>query len=107
MHSQSAENQRPLTPPEGSGPNANNWTVTDAGSFPVGASITTPNSLLMGYGFEGVSTKQDRNAVMRARDMHLPTRSAGTEVSRVLRFPPPPASPLAATRAAERSRPRP
>jgi hypothetical protein len=51
-------------PPEGSGPNANNWTVTDASGFPVGASITTPNSLLMGFGFEGVSTQAERNAVM-------------------------------------------
>jgi Zinc carboxypeptidase len=51
-------------PPEGSGANANNWTITDAGGFPVGASITTPDSLLMGYGFEGISTKPERNAVM-------------------------------------------
>jgi hypothetical protein len=58
-------------PPQGSGANANDWTVTDAGGFPVGASITTPNSLLMGYGFEGVSTKQDRNAVMARALTHL------------------------------------
>jgi hypothetical protein len=51
-------------PPEGSGPNANNWTVTDASGFPVGASITTPNSLFMGFGFEGISTQAERNAVM-------------------------------------------
>ena len=31
-------------PPEGSGANANNFEVTDAGGFPVGASITTPKS---------------------------------------------------------------
>jgi Zinc carboxypeptidase len=58
-------------PPEGSGANANNWTVTDAGGFPVGASITTPDSLLMGYGFEGVSTKPERNAVMARALSHL------------------------------------
>jgi hypothetical protein len=51
-------------PPEGSGANANNWTFTDASGFPVGASITTPRSLLMGYGFEGISTQTKRNQVM-------------------------------------------
>jgi hypothetical protein len=40
-------------PPEGSGANANNFAVTTAGGFPVGASIATPSSLLMGYGLEG------------------------------------------------------
>jgi hypothetical protein len=58
-------------PPEGSGPNANNWIRTDAAGFPVGASITTPNSLLLGFGLEGVSGADDRAAVMgRALD-HL------------------------------------
>jgi Immune inhibitor A-like, MAM domain len=51
-------------PPEGSGPNANNWIVTDASGFPVGASISTPDSVLMGYGFEGIATPAQRNAVM-------------------------------------------
>jgi hypothetical protein len=51
-------------PPEGSGANANNWEITDAGGFPVGASITTPRSILMGYGFETISTAEQRNAVM-------------------------------------------
>ena len=51
-------------PPEGSGANANNWEITDAGGFPVGASITTPKSILMGYGFETISTAEQRNAVM-------------------------------------------
>jgi hypothetical protein len=58
-------------PPAGSGANANNWTITDAGGFPVGASITTPDSLLMGYGFEGISTKPERNAVMDRVLSHL------------------------------------
>ena len=40
-------------PPEGSGANANNWKVTDAGGFPVGAAITTPKSLLFGSGSKG------------------------------------------------------
>jgi Zinc carboxypeptidase len=58
-------------PPEGSGPNANNWTVTDAAGFPVGASITTPSSLLMGYGFEGISTRDARVRVMGRALGHL------------------------------------
>ena len=58
-------------PPEGSGPNANNFIRTDASGFPVGAAITTPHSLLLGFGLEGISTAADRNAVMgRALD-HL------------------------------------
>jgi hypothetical protein len=51
-------------PPEGSGANANNWEITDAGGFPVGASITTPKTILMGYGFETISTAEQRNMVM-------------------------------------------
>ena len=51
-------------PPAGSGANANNFAITDAGGFPVGASITTPKSLLFGYGFEAISTAEQRNAVM-------------------------------------------
>ncbi len=58
-------------PPEGSGANANNWLLTDAGGFPVGASISTPNSLVMGYGFEGISTPAERNAVMGRVVDHL------------------------------------
>lgn len=58
-------------PPEGSGANVNNFIRTDASSFPVGNAITTPDSLLLGFGLEGVSTDDDRNAVMgRALD-HL------------------------------------
>ena len=30
----------------------------------MGAAITTPKSLLMGYGFETISTADERNAVM-------------------------------------------
>lgn len=50
--------------PEGSSANANDWIATDASGFPVGAAITTPNSLLMGFGFEGIATPADRNEVM-------------------------------------------
>jgi hypothetical protein len=58
-------------PPAGSGSNANNWQSTDAGGFPVGAAITTPKSLLFGFGFEGVSSQAERNAVMGRVANHL------------------------------------
>jgi zinc carboxypeptidase len=58
--------------PEGSASNANSWIQTDASGFPVGNAIATPNSLLLGFGLEGVSTAADRNAVMgRALDYLL------------------------------------
>ena len=58
-------------PPEGSGPNVNNFIRTDSSSFPVGNAISTPHSLLLGFGLEGVSTAGERAAVMgRALD-HL------------------------------------
>ena len=50
--------------PESSGTNANNWLRTDASGFPVGATISTPDSLLFGFGFEGIATQSARNAVM-------------------------------------------
>jgi len=57
--------------PEGSAPNVNDFIRTDALGFPVGNSIATPHSLLLGFGLEGVSTADERNAVMgRALD-HL------------------------------------
>jgi Zinc carboxypeptidase len=58
-------------PPEGSAPNANDWTVTDASGFPVGASITTPSSLMLGFGFEGIATQERRNQVMGRSLGHL------------------------------------
>ena len=58
-------------PPDGSGPNANNWERTNAAGFPVGASITTPDSLLMGFGFEGIATAEERAAVMGRAMEHL------------------------------------
>ena len=51
-------------PPAGSGPNANNWMPHQRLGFPVGAAITTPDSIFMGFGFEGISTPAARNAVM-------------------------------------------
>jgi hypothetical protein len=58
-------------PPAGSGPNANNWIRTDAAGFPVGASISTPDSILMGFGFEGIATQQARTAVLGRVMGHL------------------------------------
>jgi zinc carboxypeptidase len=58
-------------PPPGSAPNANNFEVTDASGFPVGNTIATPNSLLMGFGLEGVSTQAERNEVMKRALDHL------------------------------------
>jgi hypothetical protein len=58
-------------PAPGSGANATDWIVTDASGFPVGAAITTSDSLLMGYGFEGISTQASRNAVMGRILSHL------------------------------------
>ena len=57
-------------PPEGSAPNANNFTRTDASGFPVGNAIATPHSLLLGFGLEGVA-EADRNAVMARALDHL------------------------------------
>ena len=58
-------------PPTGSAPNANNFVRTDASGFPVGAAISTPQSLLLGFGLEGVSTAAERNAVMGRAIGHL------------------------------------
>ena len=58
-------------PPAGSGPNANNFTRTDASGFPVGAAISTPHSILMGFGFEGITSQAQRNEVMRRTLDHL------------------------------------
>jgi hypothetical protein len=52
-------------PPPGSGANANDWIRTDASGFPVGASISTPDSELMGFGLEGSRRRRHANAVMR------------------------------------------
>ena len=57
--------------PADSGANANNWIRTDASGFPVGAAISTPDSLLFGFGFEAISSEESRNAVMRRALRHL------------------------------------
>ena len=57
--------------PEGSAANSNDFIRTDASGFPVGNAIATPRSLLLGFGFEGVSSAGERNDMMgRALD-HL------------------------------------
>ena len=50
--------------PAGSAANGNDWVVTDAGGFPVGAAISTPDSVLLGFGFEGIATPAERDEVM-------------------------------------------
>ncbi|WP_193611821.1 M14 family zinc carboxypeptidase [Nocardioides lijunqiniae] len=57
--------------PAGSAPNSNDWLATDASGFPVGAAISTPDSLLMGFGFEGIATASARNEVMGRALKHL------------------------------------
>ena len=51
-------------PPAGSAPNANDWISTTADGFPEGAAISTPDSIYLGFGLEGISTPAARNAVM-------------------------------------------
>lgn len=57
--------------PSGSAPNSTDWIVTPASGFPVGAAITTPDSLLLGFGFEGIATEAARNEVMGRALEHL------------------------------------
>jgi cytidine deaminase len=52
-------------------PNANNFTRTTAAEFPEGAAITTDDTIYFGFGFEGISTPQSRNAVMGRAMSHL------------------------------------
>ena len=59
-------------PPPGSAPNANNFVFTTAAGFPEGASITTEDSLLLGFGLEAVTGAAKRAVVMgRAMDYFL------------------------------------
>jgi hypothetical protein len=58
-------------PPPGSAANANDWLITGASGFPVGAVISTPKSLLAGFGFEAISTQEERNLVMGRVIQHL------------------------------------
>ncbi len=57
--------------PPGSAENSTDWTRSDSSGFPVGASITTPDTILMGYGIEGIRTQAQRNAVIGRAMEHL------------------------------------
>jgi hypothetical protein len=57
--------------PSGSATNANTWVRTDASGFPVGSSVATPSTLLMGFGLEGVTSRQGRADVMERVLGHL------------------------------------
>ena len=51
-------------PPAGSGPNPNNFVLTDASGFPEAAVVATDDTLYMGFGFEGITGSATRAAVM-------------------------------------------
>jgi Zinc carboxypeptidase len=51
-------------PPPGSAPNVNNFIFTTAAGFPEGASITTEDTLLLGFGLEAVTGAETRADVM-------------------------------------------
>ncbi len=58
--------------PPGSAPNVNNFVFTTAAGFPEGATITTEDSLLLGFGLEAVTGADTRADVMgRAMDYLL------------------------------------
>jgi Zinc carboxypeptidase/Immune inhibitor A peptidase M6 len=59
-------------PPEGSGPNANNFVFTSGEGFPEGAAISTEDTIYLGFGLEGVTGAENRAAIMdRAMDYLL------------------------------------
>jgi hypothetical protein len=51
-------------PPEGSGANFNNFVRITGAGFPEGAAVATDDTLLMGFGIEGISDAATRNEVM-------------------------------------------
>ena len=57
-------------PPEGSGPNPNDWSRGEE-AFDEGAVVATPDTLYFGFGFEGISSASERNAVMQRSMQHL------------------------------------
>jgi hypothetical protein len=59
--------------PPGSATNANDYVVTSAAGFPEGAVVVTPDTVYMGFGFEGITGATTRAAVMeRVMDHLLP-----------------------------------
>ncbi len=59
-------------PPEGSGANANDFIRTDSSSFPVGNTIATPTTLLMGFDLRGIVAADREGVLGRAMDYLLP-----------------------------------
>jgi hypothetical protein len=53
-----------LGSPEGSAPNPSDWIRTEA-LIVTWAAVTTPDTVLHGFGFEGISTAEERNEIMR------------------------------------------
>jgi hypothetical protein len=51
-------------PPEGSAPNANNFVRITGAGFPEGAAVARDDTVLMGYGAEGITPAQDRKDVI-------------------------------------------
>lgn len=60
--------------PEGSGANTNDFERITAEGFPEGASITASNSILMGFGLEGVDGAAKRAQIMGRAMLYLLTR---------------------------------
>lgn len=52
-------------PPPSSNPNVNDWTRTASVDFEEGAVVSTPDSLMFGFGLEGIPEVADRNDVMQ------------------------------------------
>jgi hypothetical protein len=61
-------------PPPGSGPNSNNFERITAGGFPEAAAVTTRNSIMTGFGFEGIDGADKRRAVMGRAMLYLLSR---------------------------------
>jgi hypothetical protein len=51
-------------PPEGSAPNFNNFARITGAGFPEGAAVATDDTLIMGFGIEGVTGAANRNALV-------------------------------------------
>ncbi len=57
--------------PAGSAPNTNDFIRTAATGFPEGAVVSTPDTLYMGFGFEGITSTAQRNDVMKRSMKYL------------------------------------
>jgi hypothetical protein len=51
-------------PPEGSGPNFNDFERITGAGFPEGAAVATDDTVVMGFGIEGVTDAANRNALV-------------------------------------------